>query len=152
MGEADVEDDAVCTHRLSGKQGSIEDKVRPRLHDHPVLVAQGLALGAVHQDDGPSPAATGDRTPLGSDREGASAAAAQAAALEHVDEAGAAGRHRAETFQMVGDVLCAAVDVGARQQIGSRHRPVPNPVRDAVATTPRRSGRAARPRPLRCKE
>ena len=117
---ADIEGDLVGADGLGGEDRAVHDQVRPGRHEHAVLVARGLALGAVRDEHGAATAPRGHRPPLASHREPGATPPEQAACLERRDEVvpGGVARQRAEARQVGAHALGAHAGRGAGEKAG----------------------------------
>src|SRR5438270_5817657 len=83
---AQVQDDAARTQGARRYKGAVEYEVRARGHQDGVLLALGLALGTVDDDDSIAAGTLCHRAPLRRCRKASAAAACQAGAFEQIDE------------------------------------------------------------------
>jgi hypothetical protein len=104
----DEQHDVVGADARGREEGAVDDEVGAALHEQAVLEAERLALGSVGEEHGASTATSGDRPPLGSDRERRTPATAQIAPLEDLDQPGPAARRGSEP----GDVGGAGLHAG----------------------------------------
>ncbi len=104
MGAPDVDRDPVRADRVGRDQRAVDDQVRAKLEQDPILRAERLAFGAVDEHGGGSAVLAGDGSPLATDREARAAAAEQATRLEDRDHVGgtSAARDPPESGEMVG--------------------------------------------------
>ncbi len=82
----DVEHDLLGADRVGGQDRAVDHEVGPVGHQHTILVARGLPLGAVRDDDSRAVHSLRERSPFASDREAGAASTQQPARLERVDD------------------------------------------------------------------
>src|ERR1700682_3943737 len=92
---ADVQDDSLCSHRLGGEEGAIEDQMRASGHEQPVLLAARLTFGAVDKDHS-RPFGCGYRSPFQAGRIIRATSPCQPAGRDEVDERASGGGQWAE--------------------------------------------------------
>ena len=142
---SDVELDPVGADGVGGDQRPVEDEMRPKAEQRPVLRAERLALGAVDEDDrssaGPG-GLLGDRSPLAPDREAGPAAAEQPACLEGRDRV--PGRRAVRPPAEAGAMVAERFGPGRGRWAGEQAQ-----VHVSRSARPARpgSGRRCRPRP-----
>ena len=161
----DVENHGPRAQHTGGDESAVQHKVRSFRHEDPVLLALGLAFGAVDDDHSVSARSLRDGPPLGRDRKTSAAAADQARALDRFDDFAAdfrqrthrvsgaeqAGHHASRLSTADRNIVRAAASGSAEPEVSRKKIAIPTPATHAAVMASIQADHVSVPVPNPCR-